>query len=225
MTVRKLGILAAIGAALGASHAQAFVLWGNSSGATPLFTYSGGGSNLGLFGSPNVVGTTFQFSPANFTATSASGPAATTTDQLQVHLTATAGNNFTTIRISETGTYAITGTGIGSVSDSGSEFITDLINSRPTRIADLVGTPTMPISGSGLSGNWSSTVVINLAQGGGPVWTDIMLNFTNTLQATSQAGVTATIHKNTVTIEILPTPGSASLLGLAALTGLRRRRR
>jgi hypothetical protein len=225
MTVRKLGILAAIGAALCAPHAQAFVLWGNSTGATPLFTYSGGGSNLGLFGTPNVVGNTFQFNPTSFVATSVSGAAATTTDQLQVHLTATAGNNFTLIRITETGTYSISGTGLGSVSDSGSEFITDLVNARPTRIASLLGTPAMPISGSGLSGNWSSTVQIDLTQGGGPLWTDIMLNFTNTLQATSQAGVTATIRKDSVTIEILPTPGGTSLFALAALTGLRRRRR
>src|SRR4051812_46546218 len=75
MTVCKLGIMtarvAAVGAALVcASQAHAFVLWANSSGSAPLFTYTGGGSNLGLFGNPNIVGNTFQFNPPAFTATS-----------------------------------------------------------------------------------------------------------------------------------------------------------
>lgn len=217
--------VAAAGVALCAGPAVAFVPWSNTNGAGSFFTWSGGGSNLGLFGNPTLGGggNILVFNPNAFAATSAGGGAQTTTDLLQVRLTANPGSEFTQIRISELGTYVLTGIGPGSVSASGAMFITDLLESRPTEFGPMAMTPGFPVVAPA-TGTYTGEVIIDLAAIGNP-WTDIVLSFTNTLQATSSGQVTSTVTKSHVEIEILPTPGTASLLVVGALAAGRRRRR
>lgn len=227
MTFSRMGVLvAASGVALSAGSASAFVPWSNSNGAGSFFNWSGGGSNLGLFGNPTLGGggNILVFDPIGFVAGSAGGVAQTRTDQLQVRLTANPGSEFTQIRITELGGFALTGIGAASVSASGAMFVTDMLASRPTEMGVMLMSQPFPLTVSPGSGPYTGEVIINLAAIGNP-WTDITLSFTNTLQATSSGQTTSVITKSHVEIEILPTPGAASVLVLAGLAASRRRRR
>jgi hypothetical protein len=222
MMIGAAGLLAAAGAA------SAQVPWSNPSGAGSFFTWSSGQSGLGLFGNPTLVGgNQFFFSPTNFGAQSVGGVPADTTDQLQVRLLANAGQRFTHIRIQEFGSWAITG--IGSVRESGTEFITDLITPGRTAMQNLQTNPVMPIATAG-SGDWTGDVDIDLTQIIGPDWTFVQFQFTNTLQATTgNAQSVSEIHKKgvggpAIIVTVLPAPGSAALLGVAGLLAMRRRR-
>src|SRR3954470_21204463 len=103
--------MTAVAGVLGlAGAADAFVNWVPSSGAGSFFTYSGGGSDNGLFGNPTIVGgNTFKFFPPNFTADSNNGVSQSVNDRLEVTLLANPGQRFTLIRITEIGDWAITG--------------------------------------------------------------------------------------------------------------------
>jgi hypothetical protein len=213
-----------------AGSAHAFVSWSVPSGSGSFFTYSGGGSDFGLFGDGTLVGgTSFQFIPSNFQATSTNGTAQSTTDRMQVHLIANAGHRFTELRISELGDWAITG--IGTVRDSGTLQASDNINPRfpPAVQQPLTYTPIMPITTAG-SGTWQGTSIIDFTSIVGPDWTDITIVLTNTLQATTDSTSASHIEKTlvggpAVVIDIIPAPGSAALMGFGGLYFARRRRR
>ena len=232
------GIVAVAGLA---SVASADVPWSPANGSGTFFDYFlGHNSNTNLFGNPTLVGNSFLFFPSNFTAQSIGGNAAAATDQINVQLVAHPGQRFTSINIQEFGTWALSG--VGSMQDTGTMFITDLINPRPINqtpvIASMgynvvgpVGTPTtMPITTPG-TGTWSGSVTIDLDAIAGPAWTSIMLVFTNTLQAsTTGANSAATITKKVVNgpsiiLTPVPAPASGALLGAGCVLMARRRRR
>lgn len=227
MTIRLgLTVVAAVGMA--ASSALAQVPWTNANGVGPFFTWMNGLSDLGRFGDPVLVGSTFNFFPTNFQAQSVNGVPDALTDRLQVRLKADPGHRFTQIKITEFGSWSILG--IGSVSDSGTMFLQDMITPRPPAINNLVTNPVMPINTPNSSGNWSGQTLIDLTSILGPDWTDLTLVFTNTLQANSDPGSSATIHKKLVSgpsivVEIFPTPGSLGVLALGGALAMRRRRR
>lgn len=209
-----------------AGAAMAQVPWVPPGGSGTFFTYSGGQSDNGLFGNPTLVGDQFQFTPANFVANSVNGSAASVVDRIQVDLTANPGHRFTMIRITEFGHWTITG--VGTVNAFGSLNLIDMINPRPPAIDALDTNPAMPLSAPA-NGLWNGTAVINLAAIIGPDWTRLRLVFTNTLQATSQAGSSALIDKKVVQgpsifVDILPTPGSATILAMGGMLAARRRR-
>jgi hypothetical protein len=221
----------AVAALAGSALAQ--VPWVPPNGSGMFFTYANGLSQNGLFGNPSLIGgVQFAFTPTNFIANSVNGSGASVPDLLQVELTANAGNRFTMIRVTEFGSWGITGG--GTVQASGSLNLIDLINVRAPAIAPLsagMTTPNvqpMPIATPG-SGTWSGSVTIDLTQIIGPDWTKLRLSFTNVLQATSIAGGSSFIDKKIVSgpsifIEIFPAPGSATLLALGGLVATRRRR-
>jgi hypothetical protein len=212
-----LTLAAAMLAAAPAAHA--FVSWSNPSGTGSFFSWSGGGSDNGLFGSPTLVnGTTFSFTPSAFAATG-SGTGATATDRLEVRITATGAHNFTAIRITETGDYLINGS--GSVQVGASTVLTDLANLRPPLLSALPTNPLFPISSGG--GIWNAHIEIDLSAAS-PDWTDLMLIVTNTLSASSAAGASASVTKGSILIELIPTPGAGVVLLLAAGMAGRRRR-
>jgi hypothetical protein len=229
MTFRvSASLMAVVAGTLGlASAADGFVFWSSPNGAGSFFTYSGGGSDNGLFGDPVLLGgNTFTFFPAAFAANSSNGIAQSTNDRLEVTLQANPGQQFTQIKITEWGDWAITG--IGTVRDSGTLFITDLVNSRSPAVQGMsYPSNPMPISTPG-QGVWTGSSTINLTSIAGPAWTNVTLVFTNTLQATTQAGSTAHIQKTltdgAVVVQVLPTPGALALLGAGGLLLARRRR-
>lgn len=207
------------------SSAQAFIFWTNSSGTGSFFSWSGGGSDHGRFGDPVLVGgNTFVFSPPAFVATSLNGQGAATPDRLEVRLTAFPGQRFTQISVSEHGGWVISG--VGTVQDSGTLILTDLVTARAPAFQSLQHSPVMPISSPNSAGNWTGTANINLAGIPGPDWTDLVLVLTNTLQASSQPGTTASITKTELIITIVPAPAVVGPLALGmGLASVRRRRR
>lgn len=227
MKIRFQTLIAAAAGTLAAGIAQAQVPWVPPNGAGSFFTYTGGLSDNGLFGNPILVGDQFQFTPANYLANSVNGVAASVTDRIQVDLTANPGRRFTMIRITEFGNYNLVG--LATVNASGSLNLVDMNNVRPPAIQALSANPAMPFTATNVNGQWSGTAVINLAAIIGPDWTRLRLVFSNTLQASSSPGGSALITKKVVQgpsifVEILPTPGAASILGLGLVMASRRRR-
>jgi hypothetical protein len=205
-----------------ASTAQA-ALWTNSAGSTAFFSWSNGGSDNGLFGSPVVSGNKFIFSPANFLARSQNGNAVTTSDRLFVDITITPGFQFGGLSISESGDYAILGG--GSVQATGAMFVTNL-QTGTVASAVMNTNPSMPISAAGAaSGLWSGTMGVQLPD----AVTTIRLVINNILQATSSPTGTAQIEKKTfgsdIVVELfIPEPGTiTALVGLGGLLLARRR--
>jgi len=215
--------------AIAAGAASADVAWNQPNGVATFFTWANGhNTNTNLFGSPTLVGgTTFQFFPTNFTASSSNGGTVSVSDTLSVDLFALPGYQLDSIQINEGGTYALSGNQGGSVSAAGLAGLTDL-NTPRTFNANTTGNPSFPVFGG--SGSWTAGALIDLAalNGGIPV-TSAHLDFTNNLVAISVPGSTATITKTfvglPVAITIIPTPGAASVLALGGLALARRRRR
>lgn len=211
---------------MAASAEAVFMPWSTPAGATTNFTYSGGGSDNGLFGSPDfVTANGFAFSPDAFVAADNvdDNTAVTTSDRLQVTITANPGQQLDKISIAELGDYAILGS--GSVQVSGALFL--LGNGLPlTGLSDLLVTnPSMPVTTQG-SGLYSGMVMIDLPDG----ITEVTVIYNNTLQADSDGGA-ALIQKKTAGIEInveldngIPEPASLGLAALIAPMLLRRRR-
>jgi hypothetical protein len=225
--VSAVTVMASAGVLGLAGPANAFVNWVPSSGAGSFFTYSGGGSDNGLFGNPTIVGgNTFKFFPPSFTADSNNGVAQSTTDRLEVTLLANPGQRFTQIRITEIGDWAITG--IGTVRDSGTLFLTDLVTPRGPAVQGMsYPLNPMPITTPG-QGIWQGSANIDLTTIVGPDWTNLTLVFTNTLQATTSGASSSHIQKDgvdgAVVVQVLPAPGGLALLGLGGAFAARRRR-
>ena len=215
--------------AIAAGTATADVAWNQPSGNASFFTWANGhNTNSNLFGSPTLVGgSTFQFFPTAFTATSSNGGTHSVTDTLSVDLFALPGFQLDSIQINEGGSYALSGNQGGNVSATGAASLTDLSLPR-TFNAFTAGNPTFPVFAG--SGSWTAGAIIDLAalNGGIPV-TSAHLEFTNTLVAISVPGSTATITKTfvglPVAITIIPAPSAAGVLALGGLALARRRRR
>lgn len=196
-----------------------FVFWTNASGNALSFSWSGGGSDLGLFGSPTVFGDSFYFFPSNFRAQSTNGVGAVTYDRLEVTLEAFAGKHITGIQITEYGDYGILSS--GSVQVSGTLFMTNLLQPMNPATANLSSNPASPITSG--SGAWTASASIS-----GLDWTRVKFIMNNNLQATSAQGSTTFIEKKVgqagVVVTIIPEPTTAVLLSFGALALLRKRK-
>ncbi len=209
---------------VGATTASAAVAWNNPSGSAAFFSWANGqNSNTNLFGSPIITGgDTFVFFPQSFNASATNGASVTATDTFEVDLFAQSGFGFTAIRIQQFGTYELTGA--GSVEANALMDISDLLAPRAEQ-ASMTSPNGFPIATAG-TGNWQGTTQVPLLGANG--WTQIHLTFTSNLISISTPGGTAFIGNDVlgapVALTIIPAPAAVSLLSLAGLAAVRRRR-
>lgn len=212
--------IATLGVMALAGSANAFVPWNNPNGVGNFFTWSGGGSDNGLFGSPTLVGgDSFVFFPQNFRAQATNGGAAQVSDRLEVTLEAFQGFRFDQITITEIGDYGIFPPGSnGYVAANMAMFVTDLLNFR-------VASDNATFDANSGVTNWSLTGAVDLTLNP-PDWTKVKLVINNNLIAIAGADGVAFIEKKITRglIITVPTPGSLALLGLGGLVAARRRR-
>lgn len=211
--------------ALMSTTAHAFVPWSNPSGSGSWFTWSGGGSASGLFGSPTLVGgDTFLFSPAGFRAQSTGGGLNSISDTLEFDLDAGPGLYFTDIVINELGDYGVIGAPGGSVSATGVLTVADR-SSPATFSSPMLTSPGSPITSG--TGSWQGAAAVALPGLVNPL-SRLHVTLTNDLVAVSVGGSIAFIEKkvvgSAVALQILPAPSGLALLGLGGLAVARRRR-
>lgn len=205
-----------------------------SSGSATYISWSGGGDDNGLFGDPQLISPgggspdTFIFFPSGFHADNAgTGANVTTSDRMEVTITANVGFNVTGIQIAEFGDYNITGpdgmvdlNGLLSVDEVGG-----LARSRNDSLAVAAGSD--PLPGFSGAGSWEVDGLIDLS-GDVPGWTSFTMVLTNDLIAFAAPGSTAMITKKVVgdgvSVTFVPEPATLALLGLGGLLALRRRR-
>jgi len=237
MKLNKFIVVAGLAVGLGVSNANAFVFWNNASstagaGGNSVISWTGGGSDNGLFGSPDVVGDTFFFlANSNFDAdaNASNGYSQTTTDTLRVTVTAQGFGAFTEILFRSAGDYTVYGTG-SSIDVSGSLTVTDANNLANTLGDPLHTTPLFPQIGNDLdvnAGEWSGFSSIDMSVFGFVTSIDVV--FTNSLIALCLPGETASIATLPITegafsLTIVPAPATAltALLGLGVFARRRR---
>lgn len=204
--------------------ASAFIPWSNTNGDATTFTWSGGGSDNGLYGDPLLVGgDSLVFTPGGYRAESLNGVADAKADRLQVDLHAKPGFAFLGIELFEGGDYGILGQ--GSVSASGTLFVNDLDLPRNLH-DDIITSPLSPIlSGSGA---WTGSANVPIPSVPGDLWTNVRIVLDNNLLAISTPGGVSFIEKKFAGLSVrvlIPEPSSVALLSLGGLALLRRRRR
>lgn len=228
MRLSKVLILASAALVGATSVANAvFVPWSNPNGTVPgLYSWSNGGSDNGLFGSPVVAGNSFTFFPSGFKAQTNAGVAQTTSDRLSFQVDVAPGAvDVFSVSVTELGDYGISNG--GNVSALASLFVTNI------EIPVGIGNPSTASNsfnrnlalGQNETGQWNITAASTLPNG----WRRITVVLDNVLQASVPgSGSTALIEKKvqgvTITIDV-PEPASisAALLGMGALC-IRRRK-
>ncbi|MCB9845001.1 MAG: hypothetical protein H6811_03305 [Phycisphaeraceae bacterium] len=224
MTNRIAVSLAACGACVLGSAAFA-TPWNNPNGSGNFFTWQNGGTDNGLFGSPQLIGgNTFLFSPIGFIASADDGATDTKSDRLYFDLHASAGFSISAIQIIEVGTYTVDSG--GSSADVNGALSVDDLDSGGTRSegAPVQYSPVPPY-GFG-TGPYQGSVLADLSAG--QPWTNVHVEFTTNLIAISVPGSSATITLDVtgsqVAINIVPAPAGAAAMGLGLLAMGRRRR-
>jgi hypothetical protein len=234
LVIAAFGLVASLA---GTASAAPLRPWGGGldSGSATFISWTGGGDDAGLFGDPLIIPAggpgeydTFVFFPAGFRAENAgTGSSVTTTDRIEVTITANLGYNVTSIVVSEYGDYAITGPG-GSVDLQGTLSASEvggLGRFYSDSVDPALGFPSFPITSG--SGDFQADASIDLS-GDVPGWTSFTFELENDLIAFAAAGSTASIEKKLVgqgvAVQFIPEPATLALLGMGALVAVRRRR-
>jgi hypothetical protein len=180
-----------------------------------------------LYGPPSLVGSGLVFFPASFASSSASGGADTTSGTLRMRIHADAGFFLQVITIVESGAYRFAGNGTPATSATinGLLTITDVSPGTHATLTDTLTVLPAPVykQPGNLAGDFTAITHVDLT---GLGISDVVLNFNDNLQTTSQIGTTAFIEKKQINI-YTPEPTTLGLLlaGVFTLRGRRGRRR
>lgn len=238
----------------GAGSALAAVVpYPNAGGATVDFTGivesttrngSAGPSDPGaLFGAPTVVGDSLRFNPLNFQSSSANGAFDITDGQLVFTVASRPGNFISDLNFSERGDYTLAGLGNAATNATVSAAIfirIEEINGVSVNAINLNGNMVFTPSGgsfelpgeAGTAVIWQGAAAFDIdaylaGLGISGRATKATVTLDNTLVTFSQSGTISFIKKKQaegVTVTVLPTPGTAVLLGLSGLIAARRKR-
>jgi hypothetical protein len=194
------------------------------SGSNSNFSWANGGSENGLFGNPLTgTGNTFTFRPLGLEAISLDGEDLSTfgCDTLNFDLHANSGYGFQTILIEESGDYEIDG--IGTVAAEGNLSIVNLDTNAtlPFQPSQLF----LFTSDSPAQSTWYGSAQVSIPTS----WTNIKVTFINALSATTTGdGSFASIANKdsavTISVVQIPEPATICILGVSALSLLRRKK-
>ena len=178
-----------------------------------------------LFNAPIHLPNQLIFIPTVFASESANGSADTTSGTLTMRIQVDTGFFLELITIKEVGDYTLSGIGTPATSATvnGLLTLTDIDPGTHGIMTDpLLVTPSPVYSlPADSSDEFDAITQIDLT---GLDISEVVLNFNNNLQTTSESGTTSFIQKK-VQIVITPEPNSLSLLILGALMVRRRRHR
>jgi hypothetical protein len=194
-----------------------------------------------LFDSPVVSGGSLIFNPANFNSFVQGDNSAMTDGHLVVDITANAGQNITTVSLTEKGSYALTGNGTTDTCASVSApVVLTILQVNGVGISQVTVTGNIfPFSPDGLewsggasSGPWQGNLVLDVtaalrANGISSGYaTEVKLSLDNVLTTQSEVGTSAGIYKTEADITA-PEPATISLLaaGITMIFGAARRKR
>lgn len=222
MTARTLCVaLCVVAGSAGSSFG--FVSWTNGDGAGADFTYTGGGSDLGLFGDPQIAGNTLIFSPGGFRAESQNGGVDTISDRLEFTIHVNSLRFLEGIVVQQYGDYGVLGEG-ASVDVVSTLSLTNLVTSD-VRMAAMGTNPATPITISS-AGPWYGVASVDVSSEF-PGWMDVTIEFATTLTAASGPGSQAFIKQDlqlsTLSIAFIPEPATILLMAPLAVARLRRR--
>lgn len=178
-----------------------------------------------LFEAPVHVNNRLIFTPLAFTSYAANGLADTTSGTLSMRIRADLGQYLKQIIIKETGDASLLGVGNAATKATinGLMTLTDISpGTHPTLTNQLDVNPDAPYQLPNDSYvEFTAMTVIDLT---GLNINEVILNFNNNLQTTSQQGTTSFIQKKTIVI-YTPEPATIGLLAIGSLVVLRRKRR
>jgi hypothetical protein len=201
-----------------------------------------------LFGAPSITGDTLEFNPTSFGASSSSGTPGFHEGTLSSEIHANTGFFIDGIRFTERGDFLLAGFGgVGTLSSVTADLFIDVIeiDGNPVSINlgpgpfSMVFTPSdgnynLLDDGPGplVTGDWEGLLTVSVAQELADLGyvgnaTRVKISLDNEVNAISEVGTTAEIHKKDVdglTITMIPEPSTVVLLvaGLLGLAGFRR---
>lgn len=181
-----------------------------------------------LYGAPIRDANRLIFTPLTFASFASNGAADTTSGTLSMIIRADVGQFLNTIFIRETGDFSLLGVGTPATSATinGLLTTTELAPGMSPTLTDTLDVlPAAPYAlPADTDGEFVATTEIDLSTLG---ITEVILNFNNNLQTTSEEGTVSFIQKKTIVITVnpeVPEPATLSLLAISGVILLRRRR-
>ncbi|MCG8404600.1 MAG: PEP-CTERM sorting domain-containing protein [Phycisphaerales bacterium] len=198
--------------------------WSAPSGTAGDFTYSNGGDNNGLFGDPFIFGNQFVFSTA-FSVLASGGATDDKSDVVSFDAVADAGLFFSGVTVSAIGSYAISGD--GSVDVDAEISMQENGGLGRTFSDSLLTSPAFPRTAG--QGTWNGNAAVSVTTVFPTPHNDIHFELSTDMMAISGPGGSAQLNVQFESLQIdfivIPEPASLSMVAVAGLLMIRRRRR